>query len=67
MPLLQRRTSFNRKDIAKALFNLDISNNKLLIARKILKLRKSQIVLKLPLDAAKRNNTVSFLALLIEI
>lgn len=67
MPPLQRRASFNRKDIAKAFFDLDISDSEPPTERKIPKPRNSQIASKPPLDAAKRNNTVGFLGLPLEI
>jgi len=67
MPPLQRRASFNRKDTAKAFFDLDIFDSAPPTARKIPKPRSSQVASKPPLDAARRNNTVGFLDLPLEI
>jgi hypothetical protein len=67
MPPLQRRAPFNRKDIAKAFFDLDISDSEPPTVRKIPKPRRSQIASKPPLDTAQRNNTVGFLDLPLEI
>ncbi|PVH71889.1 hypothetical protein DL98DRAFT_660356 [Cadophora sp. DSE1049] len=69
MPPSLKGTPFKKKDIAKALFDLDISDAESSIASKIPKPRNrnGQITSKPPLDEAKGNNTVGLLILLIEI
>ena len=69
MPPSQKETPFKRKDIAKAFFDLDLSD-KPLIASKTLKPRNCNCVIAfkpLAINKAKGNNKVALLTLLVEI
>ena len=69
MPPSQKRTAFRKKDIAKAFFDLDISDSETSIASKTLKPRdrNRQIASRPPLDKAKGSNKVALLTLPVEI
>ena len=69
MPPSQKETPFKRKDIAKAFFDLDISDSEPSAASKTPKPRDRNrlIASKPPLDEAKGNNKVALLTLPVEI
>lgn len=69
MPPSQKGTPFKRKDIAKAFFDLDISDSEPSTASKTPKPRDRNrlIASKPPLDEAKGNNKVALLTLPVEI
>jgi len=69
MPPSQKETSFRKKDIAKAFFDLDISDSEPSTASKKPKSRdlNHRIASKPPLDKAKGNNKVTILTLPAEI
>ncbi|TAQ88737.1 hypothetical protein B7494_g2908 [Chlorociboria aeruginascens] len=69
MPPSQKGAAFRKKDIAKAFFDLDITDSETSIASKTPKPRdrNRQIASRPPLDNAKSSNKVAFLTLPVEI
>jgi hypothetical protein len=69
MPPLQRKTSFRKKDIARAFFDLDISDSESPTASKTSQPRdrNRRMASKPPLDEVKGSNKFTFLTLPVEI